>query len=72
MGTAAKAVVELLRRTHRKRRRFFTVKRTAGGVIRPTLLEWNMPLNKIDNVDAIEQILLEGIRYHADAGLGQD
>ncbi len=70
MSAAAEAVIELLARTHRERGRFFAVKRATGTEIGAAFFERDMALDQIDNVDSIKQILLEGIRYHADASLG--
>jgi hypothetical protein len=37
---------------------------TAGKVVRAALLQRNVALDHIDDIDAMEQFLLEGIRNH--------
>ena len=61
---AAKAMVELLRRADRKRRGFLAVERTAGEIVGAGLLERQMTLDDVNDVDAGEQVLDEGLRNH--------
>ena len=62
---AAEAVIELLGLADRERRRFFGMKRTAGDVIRAGALELHIALDHIDDVNAVEQVLNEGLRNQA-------
>ena len=48
---AAEAVVELLRRAHRERRRLLAVERAARLVVRPGLLERDVAVDDVDDVD---------------------
>src|SRR5260221_1429621 len=61
---AAEAVIELLGRADGKRGRLLGVERAAGRVVRPALLQRDAALDHVHDVDAMEQFLLEGIRYH--------
>jgi hypothetical protein len=40
------------------------VERAAGGIVRPAFLQGDVALDDVDDIDAMEQFLLEGIRYH--------
>src|SRR5581483_10705781 len=64
---AAEAVVELLGRAHRERRRLLAVERAAGGEVGAGLLERDVTLDHVDDVDAVEQFLLERVRNHGPA-----
>jgi hypothetical protein len=61
---AAEAVIELLGRTDRERGRLLAMERTAGLVIRPGLLQRDVPVDQIDDVDPGKQRLDEIIRNH--------
>jgi hypothetical protein len=61
---AAETVIKLLGRAHRERRRLLGVERTAGGVIGPGPLQLHRRLDNVDDVDAGEQVLDEGLRNH--------
>src|SRR5687768_1657022 len=60
--SAAEAVIELLCRAHRERRRLFRMKRAAGGVIRPGAFQLHIAVDDFDDVDAVEQVLDELLR----------
>jgi len=64
MSTTAKAVVELFGLADCERRSFFAVKGAAGDKIGTSLLEWNMTINRIDYIHAIEQIMNKRLRNH--------
>src|SRR5439155_24983759 len=64
VSTATEAVIELLGRADGKRGRLLGVERAAGRVVRSALLQRDVALDHFDDVDAMEQFLLEGIRYH--------
>jgi hypothetical protein len=40
------------------------VERAAGGIVRAAFLERHVAFDHADDIDAMEQFLLEGIRYH--------
>jgi len=40
------------------------VERAAGLIVRAALLQRNVAFDHVDDIDAMEQFLLEGIRYH--------
>ena len=61
---AAKAVIELLRGAHREGRGFLAVKRAAGKIVCPALLERQVAFDDLDDIDASEKILDEGLRNH--------
>src|SRR5262249_18821256 len=63
MRSAAEAVIELLGLAHGEGRRLFAVERTAGDVVGARALERHVALDHVDDVDAIEQFLNEGLRY---------
>ena len=65
MHTASKAMIELLGLANRKRRGFFVVKGTAGGIIRTGFFERHVPLDDIYDVETIEQILNKALGDHA-------
>ena len=67
---AAETVIELLRRADRERRRFLVMEGAAGAVIRARFFKREVPLDEVNNVDAIEQIAFKGIRNHARLGAG--
>jgi hypothetical protein len=52
-------MVELLGRADREGRRLFAVKRAAGDVVCAALFQGNVAFDEIDDVDAVEQVLLE-------------
>src|SRR5438874_4362083 len=64
VGTAAEAVVELLGRADGERRRLFVMERAEAEVVGAALLELDVARDDVDEVDAIEQVLLERIRNH--------
>ena len=64
MRAATEAVIELLGRTDGERRRFLGVERAAREIVRPALLQRDVAFDHVDDIDAMEQFLLEGIRYH--------
>jgi hypothetical protein len=59
MGPASEAVIELLARTHRERRRLFAVERAAGKIVCTGLFQRHIALDHVDDLDAMEQFLLE-------------
>lgn len=59
MGAAAKTVIELLGGAHCEGRGFFTMKWTAGGIVRACFPERYVTLYHINNIYAAEQILNE-------------
>ena len=59
MRAAAEAMVELLGRADREGGRLFAVKRAARHVIGAALLERDVALDELDDVDAVEEVLLE-------------
>ena len=61
MGAAAEAVIELLGRTDRERRGFLAVEGAAGGQVGAGFLQRDIALDDVDDVDAVEQILLEWV-----------
>ena len=61
MRAAAEAVIELLGRLTVNDGRFFVVERAAGDEVGAGLLERHVALDHVDDVDAIEQILNEGL-----------
>jgi len=40
------------------------VERAARRIVRAAFLERHIALDHVDDIDAVEQFLLEGIRYH--------
>ncbi|MPM55420.1 hypothetical protein SDC9_102217 [bioreactor metagenome] len=64
VGAAAEAVVELLARADRERRRLFVVEGAAGGVIGARLLQRYVAVDQVDDVDPGQQILDEVFRDH--------
>jgi len=61
---ATEAVIELLGRAYRERRRLFAVKRTAGAEIGAGLLERYVAIDDVDDVDPGQQRLYEIVRNH--------
>jgi len=61
VGPAAEAVIELLLRAHRERRRALVVEGTAGLVFAAGALERYPRLDQLDDVGAREQLVEEGI-----------
>ena len=59
MSSATEAMVKLLGRADRKRRRFFLVKRTAGHIVRSALLQRNLLVDNIDNIDFGQKLVNE-------------
>ena len=59
MRTTPKTVIKLLGGAYGERRSFFTVKRAARGVICSGFLERQSPLNDIDDIYPVKQILNE-------------
>ena len=57
MRAATEAVIKLLGRTHRERRRFFGMKRAAGAVIGARFAQGHVALDDIDDVDTSKQFL---------------
>src|SRR4029078_9365056 len=57
---AAEAVVELLRGADGERRRLFVVERAQAEVVGHSLLELHVARDDVDDVDANEEVLLEG------------
>ncbi len=66
----AEALVELLALRHRKRRRLFAMKGTAGPVVLALLFQRQARLHHIDDIDAAEQILDERLGYATGHGQG--
>ena len=64
MSLAPEAVVELLGRADGERRRLFVMERAQAEVVSAALLELDVARDDVDDVDAIEQVLLERIRNH--------
>ena len=64
MRTATKAVIELLGRTDRERRRFLAVKRTQAAEIGAGFFQLHRAPDDIHHVHAVEQILLEAVTDH--------
>jgi hypothetical protein len=65
---AAEAVVELLRRAHRERRRLLVMERAEAEMIRARLFQLHVARHDIDDVDANQQVLLEGFRNQGKTG----
>ena len=63
MRSATEAMVKLLGRADRKRRRLFLVKWTAGHIVRPAFLQRNLLVDNIDNID-FRQKLVNEIRWN--------
>ena len=63
MRPATEAMVKLLGRADRKRRRLFLVKRAAGHIVRPAFLQRNLLVDNIDNID-FGQKLVNEIRWN--------
>ena len=64
VGAAAEAMVELLGRADRKRGRLFRMERAAGRVVGAGLLQRDIALHHVDDVDAGQQFLDEGLGDH--------
>jgi hypothetical protein len=64
--TAAKAVIELFGRTDGEAGRFFVMKRAQAHVVGATLLQLHVASHHVDDVDAVQQILNEGLWDHSD------
>jgi hypothetical protein len=58
---AAEAVVELLRRADGERGRLLVVERAEAGEVRAGLLQLHVARDDVDDVDAVQQVLLERI-----------
>jgi hypothetical protein len=61
---ATEAVIELLRGADRERRRFLVVERAQADVIGAALAELDVARHQLDDVDAIQQVLLERFGNH--------
>src|SRR5262249_54382042 len=61
---AAEAVIELLGRADGERGRLLGVERAAGDVIRAALFQRYIALDHVDDIDAMDKFLLEGIGDH--------
>jgi hypothetical protein len=55
VSAAAEAVIELLGRAYRERRRLLAVKRTAGAEIGAGFLERDVAIDDVDDVDPGQQ-----------------
>ena len=59
MRTATEAMVELLGRADGKRGGLFVMKRAAGSIVGPRFTQRNIPIDKINDLDSMEQLLDE-------------
>ena len=64
MGPAAKAVIELLAGTDRKRGGLLGVKRAQPAVVDAGLFELHITADELDDVDALKQCVNEGLGNH--------
>ena len=64
MHAAAEAVIELLGRADRERSGFLAVERAAGEVVRTALLQRDVAFDDVDDIDARQQFLNEGLGNH--------
>ena len=64
-GAAAEAVVELLLGVHREGRRLLVVEGAAGAVVLAGLLQLHPAVDHVDDVDPLEQVVQEVLRYAA-------
>lgn len=62
---ATEAVIELLGRRHRERRRLLVMERAQPHEVGAALLELHVAAHHVDDVDAVEQIVDERLRNHA-------
>jgi hypothetical protein len=69
MRAAAEAVIELLGGTYGKGRRFLAVEGTKPQIVGAALLELHRAGDDLYDVYPIEQVLLEGVRYHEKIGV---
>jgi hypothetical protein len=69
VGSAAEAVIELLRRRDVERRRVLAVERTAGRELAAGFLQRYITLDQFDQVRAFEQIVDEGLWYACSCGV---
>ncbi|MNT13465.1 hypothetical protein D3C72_1484370 [compost metagenome] len=64
MRATAEAVIELLGGADGKAGRLFTVERAQAHEIGATFFQLHIAPHDIDDIDAVEQIGNEGLRYH--------
>lgn len=57
-------MIELFGLADCKRRRFFVVKRAASDKIGACFFQWNVPINRVNNIDTIQKIENERLRNH--------